>query len=137
VGDREVDSINQSRLAISQTTPGTKLPIEVIRSGKKVTLFVTLDLMGSKNRISIPGIVMEPLSPENRLQFQIPATTKGVVVTKSTGDAETFKQGVVIVEINGYQVNSVQEVEEQIKSGINRFYVWYRNKYRFLAYRVP
>ena len=137
VGDREVDSINQSRLAISQTTPGTKLPIEVIRSGKKTTLFVTLDLMGSKNRISIPGIVMEPLNPENRLQFQIPATTKGVVVIKSTGDAETFKQGVVIVEINGYQVNSVQEVEEQIKSGINRFYVWYRNKYRFLAYRVP
>ena len=80
---------------------------------------------------------MEPLNPENRLQFQIPATTKGVVVIKSTGDAETFKQGVVIVEINGYQVNSVQEVEEQIKSGINRFYVWYRNKYRFLAYRVP
>ena len=29
------------------------------------------------------------------------------------------------------------KVEEQIKSGINRFYVWYRNKYRFLAYRVP
>ena len=137
VGDREVDSINQSRLAISQTTPGTKLPIDVIRSEKKITLFVTLDLMGSKNRISIPGIVMEPLSPENRLKFQIPATTKGVVVTKSTGDAETFKQGVVIVEINGYQVNSVKEVEEQIKSGINRFYVWYRNKYRFLAYRVP
>ncbi|MDG0964158.1 MAG: hypothetical protein P8O23_03790, partial [Opitutales bacterium] len=64
-------------------------------------------------------------------------TTKGVVVTKSTGDAETFKQGVVIVEINGHQINSIQEVGEQIKSGINRFYVWYRNKYRFLAYRLP
>lgn len=93
--------------------------------------------MGSKNRLSIPGIVMEPLSLENRLEFQIPTTTKGVVVTNSTGDAETFKKGVVIVEVNGYQVNSVQDVEEQIKTGINRLYVWYRNKYRFLAYRVP
>ena len=137
VGDRKVDSINQSRLVISQTAPGTKLPIDVIRSGKKITLFVTLDLMGSKNRLSIPGIVMEPLSLENRLEFQIPTTTKGVVVTNSTGDAETFKKGVVIVEVNGYQVNSVQDVEEQIKTGINRLYVWYRNKYRFLAYRVP
>ena len=93
--------------------------------------------MGSKNRISIPGVSLEPLTQENRLKFQIPLTTKGVVVINSTGKAETFKEGVVIVEINGFQVNSIQEVEEQIKSGINRFYVWYRNKYRFLAYRVP
>ena len=134
VGDTKVDSINQSRLAISQTAPGTKLPIEVIRFGKRVTLFVTLDLMG---RIRIPGIVLEELTPQNRSQFQVPSTTKGVVVVKSTGDAETFKQGVVIVEINGFQVSTVEEVEEQIKRGINRFYVWYRNKYRFLAYRVP
>ena len=134
VGDTKVDSINQSRLAISQTAPGTKLPIEVIRLGKRVTLFVTLDLMG---RIRIPGIVLEELTPQNRSQFQVPLTTKGVVVVKSTGDAETFKQGVVIVEINGFQVSTVEEVEEQIKRGINRFYVWYRNKYRFLAYGVP
>ena len=137
VDSQKVDSVNQSRWAISQTTPGTKIPIEVIRSGKKLTLHVTLDLMGSKNRISIPGVSLEPLSQENRLKFQIPSSTKGMVVINSTGQAETFKKGVVIVEINGYQVNSIQEVEEQITSGINRFYVWYRNKYRFLAYRVP
>ena len=59
------------------------------------------------------------------------------MIHESTGMEQTFKKGVVIVEINGFQVNSVKEVEEQIKSGINRFYVWYRNKYRFLAYRVP
>ncbi len=137
VGSKKVDSINQSRLAISQTTPGTQLPIEVIRKGEKLVLFVTLDVMGGKKRISIPGVSLEALSSENRLRFQIPSTTKGVVVTESTGVEKTFKQGVVIVEINGFQVNSVQQVEEQIKSGINRFYVWYRNKYRFLAYRVP
>ena len=137
VGSKRVDSINQSRLAISQTTPGTQLPIEVIRGGKKIVLFVTLDVMGGKKRISIPGVSLEALSSENRLRFQIPSTAKGVVVTESTGMEQTFKKGVVIVEINGFQVSSVKEVEEQIKSGINRFYVWYRNKYRFLAYRVP
>ena len=59
------------------------------------------------------------------------------MVRKSSGAAETFKEGVVIVEINGYQVNSIQEVTSELKKGINRFYVWYRGKYRFLAYRVP
>ena len=137
VGDTLVDSINQSRLAISQTTPGTKVPIDVIRKGQRITLYVTLDLLGGKSKVSIPGVSLEELSSENRLQFDIPATARGVVVTKSTGKAETFKQGVVIVEINGFQVNSVQDVQEQIKSGINRFYVWYRGKYRFLAYRMP
>ena len=137
VGNILVDSINQTRLAISQTTPGTKLPIDVIRKGKRITLYVTLDLLGEKPKVSIPGVLLEELSSENRLRFDIPATARGVVVVKSTGKAETFKQGVVIVEINGFQVSSVQDVEEQIKSGINRFYVWYRGKYRFLAYRMP
>jgi hypothetical protein len=60
-----------------------------------------------------------------------------VVVTESTGEAETFKLGVVIVEINGYQINTVKDVEERLQKGNNRFYVWYKNKYRFLSYRVP
>ena len=137
VGEKFVDSVNQSRLAISQTTPGTRLPIELIRDGKRLTVFVTLDLLGGVKRISIPGISLEPLTSENRLKFQIPAKTKGVIVTQSTGEAKTFKEGVVIVEVNGYQVNSVRELEENIRKGSNRLYVWYRDKYRFLSYRVP
>ena len=137
VGDRIVESINQSKLAISQTQPGTRIPIDIIRKGKKITLFVTLDLMGRKNRISIPGVNLESLNSNNRSEFGIPPNTKGVVVTESTGEAETFKLGVVIVEINGYQINTVKDVEERLQKGNNRFYVWYKNKYRFLSYRVP
>ena len=96
-----MESINQSRLAISQTPPGTRVPIEIIRNEKKITLFVTLDLMGRAAPISISGVSLEPLTPENRFKFDVPPTTKGVVVTKSSGEAETFKEGVVIVEING------------------------------------
>jgi S1-C subfamily serine protease len=93
--------------------------------------------MGRKNRISIPGVNLESLNSNNRSEFGIPPNTKGVVVTESTGEAETFKLGVVIVEINGYQINTVKDVEERLQKGNNRFYVWYKNKYRFLSYRVP
>ena len=137
VGDRKVESINQSRLAISQTPPGTRLPIEIIRNEKKITLFVTLDLMGRAAPISISGVTLEPLTPENRFKFDVPPTTNGVVVTKSSGEAETFKEGVVIVEINGVEINAVKDVGRQLKKGSNRFYIWYKNKYRFLPYRVP
>ena len=58
-------------------------------------------------------------------------------MTGSTGELETFKKGVVLVEINGAQILDADDVSQNLYSGINRFYVWYRGKYRFLAYRVP
>ena len=61
----------------------------------------------------------------------------GKVVSRSTGEEKTFKKGVVIVEINGAQVSSIDEVNQKLKQGINRFYVWYRGKYYFHAYRIP
>jgi serine protease Do/serine protease DegQ len=137
VGKAEVSSANQLRLAIAQTSPGTRIPVVVLRNEVKKTLFVTLELFGGEKKSPIPGVSLESLNTENREKFGIPTQTRGVVVRKSSGAAETFKEGVVIVEINGYQVNSIQEVTSELKKGINRFYVWYRGKYRFLAYRVP
>ena len=43
----------------------------------------------------------------------------------------------VLVEINGYPINSVEEAGFRLKRGINRLYVWYRSKYQYLAYRIP
>ena len=137
VGEAEVGSANQLRLVIAQTSPGTRIPVVVLRNEVKRTLFVTLELFGGEKISLIPGVSLESLNTENREKYGIPTQTRGVVVTKSSGAAETFKEGVVIVEINGYQVNSIQEVTSELKKGINRFYVWYRGKYRFLAYRVP
>mgnify|MGYP001162536355 FL=1 len=137
VGNAEVSSANQLRLAIAQTSPGTRIPVVVLRNEVKKTLFVTLELFGGEKKSPIPGVSLESLNTENREKYGIPTQTRGVVVRKSSGAAETFKEGVVIVEINGYQVNSIQEIASELKKGINRFYVWYRGKYRFLAYRVP
>ena len=137
VGTQKVNSVNQTRIAISQTEPGTKIPIEVKRNGKNLTLYVTLELLGNKIQSPIPGISLKTLTSEVRNEFGIPRQTRGLVVSESSGEAETFKKGVVIVEINGFQVNSIQDVQDQLKKGINRFYVWFRGKYSFLAYRIP
>jgi len=137
VNDQSVSSPNQLRLAISQTNPGTRIPIEILRDGKKLTISVTLDLYGEPSSNPLPGVFLEPLSSDVREKYDIPPQTRGLVVTRSSGEGETFKEGVVIVEINGYQVSNLNEVREQLEKGINRFYVWYRGKYHFLAYRVP
>jgi len=136
VGNKTVSSVNQARVAISQTLPGERVPIEVLRGSTSLTLYVVLGSM-SEQMVPIPGIQLEVLSPANRKRYEIPANVRGVLVAESNGQMETFKTGVVLVEINGTQILDVSDVSENLYSGINRFYVWYRGKYRFLAYRIP
>ncbi len=134
---KSVASVNQLRVAISQTPPGTRVLVKALRNGKEMDFYVTLDLREDSSSSPIPGILLEPLSPAKRNEFEIPSTVRGIVVTKSTGQAQTFKEGVVLVEINGYPVSTVPEVESRLKRGINRFYIWFRGKFTYLAYRVP
>ena len=134
---KSVASVNQLRVAISQTPPGTRVLVKALRNGKEMDFYVTLDLREDSSSSPIPGILLEPLSPAKRSEFEIPSTVRGIVVTKSTGQAQTFKEGVVLVEINGYPVSTVPEVESRLKRGINRFYIWFRGKFTYLAYRVP
>ena len=42
-------------------------------------------------------------------------------MTGSTGELETFKKGVVLVEINGAQILDADDVSQNLYSGINRF----------------
>ena len=137
VGSKEVNSVNQTRVAISQTAPGTKLPLKISRGGVSMTLFVTLGLMGNNGNNILPGVNLEVLNNKNRKKFTIPADTFGVLVVESSGAQDNFKEGVLIVEINGATVRSLQDVKKNLQRGFNRFYVWYLGKYRFVSYRLP
>ena len=137
VGSKGVNSVNQTRVAISQTAPGTKLPLKISRGGVSMTLFVTLGLMGNNGNNILPGVNLEVLNNKNRKKFTIPADTFGVLVVESSGAQDNFKEGVLIVEINGAPVRSLQDVKKNLQRGFNRFYVWYLGKYRFVSYRLP
>ena len=136
VGKKLVYSVNQARVAISQTLPGAQIQIEVLRNGEPETLYAILGSM-SEGIVPIPGLDLTVLTLQNREEFDIPDSVRGVLVSRSSGENETFKKGVVLVEINGSQILDVGDVSENLYSGINRFYVWYRGNYRFLAYRIP
>jgi subtilase family serine protease len=102
-----------------------------------MTVFVTLGLMGENGNNILPGVNLEVLNNRNRKKFGIPADTIGVLVIESTGAQDNFKEGVLIVEINGAPVRSLQDVKKNLQRGFNRFYVWYLGKYRFVSYRIP
>ena len=102
-----------------------------------MTFFVILGLMGEMGNDILPGVNLEVLNNKNRKKFAVPADTKGVLVIESTGAQDNFKEGVLIVEINGAPVRSLQDVKKNLQRGFNRFYVWYLGKYRFVSYRIP
>ena len=104
--------------------------------GKAYELTAVLGSM-SEEMAPIPGIELSNLTAQNRKKFGVPNAVRGVLVSSSTGETETFKKGVILVEINGTQISDVNDVSKNLYPGINRFYVWYRGKYRFLAYRIP
>jgi serine protease Do/serine protease DegQ len=137
VGTKEVNSVNQTRVAISQTAPGTKVPLKISRSGVKMTLFVTLGLMGDDGNNLLPGVNLEALNAKNRKKFGIPSDSVGVVVAESSGEQDNFKEGVLIVEINGAPVRTLKDVKSHLQRGFNRFMVWYLGKIRFVSYRIP
>ena len=110
--------------------------IEVIRGGEAYELTAVLGSL-SEEMAPIPGIELSNLTHQNREKFGVPNAVRGVLVSSSTGETETFKKGVILVEINGAQILDVNDVSQNLYPGINRFYVWYRGKYRFLAYRIP
>ena len=61
VDNKAVQSVNQARVAISQTVPGKKIPVEVIRNNENVILYVILGSM-SEELSPIPGIELTPLN---------------------------------------------------------------------------
>jgi hypothetical protein len=89
-----------------------------------MTVFVTLGLMGENGNNILPGVNLEVLNNRNRKKFDIPADTIGVLVIESTGAQDNFKEGVLIVEINGAPVRSLEDVKKNLQRGFNRFYVW-------------
>ena len=137
VDGKIVNSVNQTRVAISQTTPGTKVPIDISRNGMNMTLFVTLGLMGDSPKNLLPGVDLQTLNSKNRKKFDIPNDATGLLVVNSNGDQDNFKEGVLIVEINGVPVRTLEDARKHLKTGFNRLYVWYRGKYRFVSYRIP
>ena len=145
---RPIESASDLRLRISQTTPGTTVEINFIRNGEEGTIEVTLaDLEGIAEGSTeigetplIPGVHLKKLDAQLREQYNIGSDIKGLVITQTEPDSEygrSLPVGMVITEINGIPVDSLSGLKKNIRSGINRFYVWSRGYYAFVVVRIP
>jgi serine protease Do len=111
---------------VTNTDPGTVVTLELLRSGKALTLKVTLgerpSNLGIQAGIGQPpvqgtlrGITVQNLTPDVRQQLGLPSGLQGVVISnldpRSPAAQSGLQQGDIIESINRQPVRSVADFE--------------------------
>ena len=132
---------------ISYQPPGSKVRLDVIRSGARKSLMMTTEerpavadqgdnQSNRNNQDETPthskiGISVDQMSPRYAQSYGIPETQKGIVVTfvkevSPAGDAN-LQEGDLITQVNGRPVSDVNDLKSVIESAkagdYLRFYV--------------
>ena len=121
-------------LLVAGTAPGTTVPMKVIREGKERTFNVRveeLDLETETNRqadAGTPGggdtgagfgITLNNVTPEMARQFELPANTRGAIVTDVDPDspaARVLQPGDVILEVARKPVANMTEASAALRA---------------------
>jgi len=147
INNQKVDNSSRLRLIVSSAKPGSQIPIEVMRGGKKITLTATLEALPeealsenggtrmlprpgqgagpAKDNISelVSGVTVQTLTPALRERHDVPSSVSGVIVTKLEADSRAAAMGVaendVITHVNRKPVASAAEARTLAKSSEN------------------
>jgi serine protease Do len=123
-----VEDINQLTMHITQMAPGSTAHLQVLRNGETRDMSVTLGQLPEKNgrteklgsnkgsSSALEGVQVETLTSDVARQLELPASTKGVVITgvdPSSAAADSgLRRGDVIQEVNRHQVANQGQFEE-------------------------
>ena len=106
------------------TTPGTRVPVEIVRASRRLTLEVTVQELqlsggiaprqGEQQPGETIGLSLSRVTPSLARQLGLPQGTTGVVVTgvepRSAAASGGVQPGDLILEINRQPVPTVDEV---------------------------
>lgn len=148
VNGRSVESVRGLIYLISNEPPGADVSLGIMRGGELKTVTVTLGdrdelLAGTVTVRKSPrelfkGIEVEALSDEIRGRFNIDDDIEGLVVVEAEAQAANttgLRPGMVIIEINGRSVNTLEEASDALhpEGRENALYVYFQERYRLMA----
>ncbi|MCF7784668.1 MAG: Do family serine endopeptidase [Prosthecobacter sp.] len=145
INSQRVDSSSRLRLIVSGTKPGSQIPIDVMRGGKRITMNATLEALPeealselsggglrgiprpgaggqAKDNVSelVSGVTVQTLTPALRERHDIPNEVNGVIVTKVDADSRAAAMGVeendVISHVNRKPVANAAEARTLAKN---------------------
>jgi len=114
------------RLQVSETDPGTNVPLVVRRGSSTLNFDVKLGELpadheknaegNSDQSSSLQGIQVEPITPAVRQQLHLGQETHGVLVSKVDPDSAAgiagIREGDIVQEVNHQAVTTVSEFEQ-------------------------
>ena len=129
VDDRPTRDLAQLRNRIALTRPGSRTKLDVLRQGKRKTIYVTLDEKDEDGPVAQTdrndaelggGLRLVPLNEDRRRDLRVPDRFNGVVVAEvapgSAAERSGLSRGDVIVEAKGQRVKSVQQLRKLLSS---------------------
>ncbi len=127
------EPIRESRdlqLKVGALNPGAQVRLKVFRDGKELEIPVTLGEMPSQSEpasegeggeAALEGLSVDTLTPQIARQLDLPARTRGVVVTDvqpgSLAAEAGLRRGDVIQEVNRKPVATVEEFQRAVRAG--------------------
>jgi serine protease Do len=129
IDGQKVSDAGELQVLVGQKQPGSKITLNVLRDGKRMTIPVMLEELGSRPSEGKEdtgsgegkmhwGIGLGNLTPELREQLQAPSDIHGAVIEQvqpgSSADNAGLQQGDVILEVNRHKVQSASDVQQAL-----------------------
>jgi Do/DeqQ family serine protease len=125
---KKIESTEQFRLLAADTKPGTKVPVTVIRDGKRKELKVTMGEFPENEAVAeneaqeisplFLGVGLQNLTDDLRQQLEIPDDVDGVIVTDvqqgTPGGDAGLRRGDVIVELNHTAIGDLGDLRKMM-----------------------
>lgn len=142
VNGKDVDPQNSLSYLVASAAPGTRIPIELIRNGQRVSLTATVGTRPSEEELagfqmeqegqspesespgaSAPetlGLSVQPLTPTIARTVGADPATKGVVIAavdpSSDAARKGFQRGDVITSVNRQPVTTAADIQKQVEA---------------------
>ncbi len=146
VNAQEVTPNNTLSYIVSNLKPGTRIPIEVIRDGKRMTFNATVGTRPPEDQLQRPtfnpeeektideaqgtaddkvirdalGMAVEPVTPDIARAVGVDSNTRGVVISAVSGSSDAARKGlgrgIIIMGANGQPVATAAQLAQQIKT---------------------
>jgi serine protease Do len=149
---KDVTDSRHLKLEVARTSPGSTVPLKVLRDGDTKTLEVKVKELPGTEKLAkndnnksddtgtLNGVTVTDLDRGARQQFEVPANLKGVVVTEVDPNSAAAEAGLqpgdVIQEINRKPVKTAEEAVDMTEHAADKttlLRVWRNGGSRFVV----
>jgi serine protease Do len=135
IDGQTVTGVNDLRLRVASTAPGTTVHLKLLRNGEPRDVAVTLGQLpekanegplggGESEGTPVKGVQVEELTSQLRRELDLSSNIHGVVVTDVSPDSPAadagLRRGDVIEEVNRQPVDSVSEYRGALRRAGNQ-----------------